>query len=142
MLSKSLKNLNYLRKNGRGEKNINKTLKNIYNKNICLVSLKKLKDVQNKNKISNLLQYVYYIDEGKYGAEINNEETKIIFDALVYFYRKYNFFIFNDIESILYLLSACGSVDEFKIFYEIFRETETIDFELLVRIVFFFYNVR
>jgi ankyrin repeat protein len=64
----------------------------------------------------------------------NNIDSKEILDKLVYLYKKYNFFVFNDIESILFILSACGSVEEFSVFYQIFKQKYTNYYETLKKI--------
>ena len=111
MLSKSLKNIHSLKKDEYSEKN--NILKKIYKKDSCLIKLNELKNDFYENSLFYKDFYIFYNQ---------NIKLKVILDKLVYFYSKYNFFVFNDIESVLFVLSACGGIKEFRFFYEIFKE--------------------
>jgi len=124
MISKSLKNLHLLKKDTLFKRN--HVLNKIYNKNIYLIKLKhldKLKQLkEGKNELLNNPKdsdfYDDFFDENFKLSGI----SKIMLDCLVYFYKKYNFFVFNDIKSILFTLSACGNLEDFSVLYEIFNE--------------------
>jgi len=123
MLSKLLKNIHSLKKDDYIKKD--SILSKIYNKNNDLIKLKKLD--------YDLFYNVYFgvdfsYDDSEYEIYIN--KAKIILDSLVYLYKQYKFFVFNDIKSILIVLSACGSVEDFKKFYLILNEIETNNKEI------------
>jgi len=104
MISKSLKKIHSLKKYDYIKKD--SILNKIYNKNNYLIKL---------NELNNDF-YKHFFDEN---FDVNREESKIILDKLVYLYKNYKFFVFNDDIIIFLVLSACGSLEEFKIFYQI-----------------------
>ena len=106
MLSKSLKNINSLKKGKYLEKD--SILNEIYYKNNYLIKLNELK-------------YDFYTNLFYDDFSIN-EYSKTILDKLVYLYKNYKFFIFKDVLSILFVLSACGRLDDFIKFYRIFKK--------------------
>jgi len=106
MLSKSLKNLHSLKKDN-------------YFKRDSILKYNKLNYLVKLENINNFF-YFFYINLFEENFNIKNEKAKIILDKLVYLYKKYKFFVFNDIQSILLVLSACGSLEEFNIYYQIF----------------------
>jgi len=122
MLSKLLKNIHSLKKNDYLKKE-DSILKKLYNKNDYLIKLNELnkyfyKSLFNRHFIS--------------GFDIYHRNSKYILDKLVYLYKKYNFFVFNDIKIILFVLSACGSVEEFQFFYELFKQNNQQDDDFFI----------
>jgi len=120
MLSKSLKNLHLLNKNKVSKKN--SILKKIYNKDSYLIKLNEL----NENFYKSLFNKDFN------GFDIYHHNSKYILDKLVYLYKKYNFFVFNDIKSILFVLSASGKVEEFQFFYELFKQNNQQDDDFFI----------
>jgi len=121
MLSKSLKNIHSLNKNKYSEKD--SILNKIYYKNNYLIKLNELKSDFYKN----LFNENFYI---------NDYYSIMTLNKLVYLYKKYNFFVFNDIESILFILSVCCGEEEFKFFYEIFKEKYSNEKEKILENIF------
>jgi len=124
MLSKLLKKVNLFKEIDYFKKR--NVLKKIYDTDISL-----LKEELNNYFYKNL--FFKNFDVSKY--------SKPVLDKLVYLYKKYNFFVYNDIKIILFILSACGSLENFKFFYEIFKkkysnEEETLKNIFLVSILY------
>ena len=122
MISKSLKHLHSLKKNECSEKN--NILKKIYNKDSCLIKL---------NELNN----DFYKDLFDESFNINNDDSKFILNKLVYLYKKYKFFVFNDFKSAFFILSACGSLEDFSAFYQIFKQKYNDDYETLKKYTLF-----
>jgi len=128
MLSNSLKNINSLKQDNYIKKD--SILNKIYNKNNYLIKIKEFDFLMKIKKFD----YLFYIDLFDKKFNIKNKESKIILDKLVYLYKNYNFFAFNDIKIILFILSACGTLEEFKFFYNIFNKKKPKDEEALKKI--------
>jgi len=121
MLSKSLKNLQLLKKDKYFKKD--SILNEIYYKNNYLIKLNELKF----NFYTSLFDEIFDLDN----------DSKIILDKLVYLYKKYKFFVFNDFKSAFFILSACGSLEDFSAFYQIFKQKYNDDYETLKKYTLF-----
>jgi len=115
MLSKLLQKTNLFKETDSFKK-IN-VLKKIYDTDNYLIKLERLSNSFYKDL------FLKNLDVSKY--------SKPVLDELIYLYEKYNFFVYNDIKIILFILSACGSLENFKVFYEIFKKKYSDEEETL-----------
>jgi len=123
MLSKSLKNIHSLKKDDYFEKN--NILEKIYKKYSYLIKVNSLDDK-------------FYEDIFDKDFNIYDKNSKKNLDKLVYLYKKYSFFVFNDIKIILFVLSACGSLEDFSVFYQIFKKNRSLYNNEILRYVYLF----